>query len=339
LNKKMSCSKRSWDIAGVVCLYFVVSILLVFSNKVLLTPGSSIPAPLFVTWFQCVFTFGVIAICGYYGQGAPKDTFWGEFSTPVYNLRVAKAVMPLSIIFVGMITFNNLCLQYVEVSFYNVARSLSIVFNVVFTFLILGEKTSFLTTLTLATVVIGFFVGSDGEINFSFWGTTFGVISSMFVSLNGIYTKKILPAVDKDKWRLAFYNNVNASIMFIPLIILSGEVPIIAQHAHLLVSATYWGIMTIAGFLGFAIGIVTVMQISITSPLTHNISGTAKACVQTLLALVIWQNPTTAQALFGVFLVIFGSMWYTYQRSREMDAPKPAAPPVVDVERGVSRNN
>lgn len=40
-------------------------------------------------------------------------------------------VLPLSLVFVGMITFNNLCLQYVGVAFYNVGRSLTTVFNVV----------------------------------------------------------------------------------------------------------------------------------------------------------------------------------------------------------------
>lgn len=34
------------------------------------------------------------------------------------------------------------------------------------------------------------------------------------------------------------------------------------------------------GIMGFAIGLVTVMQVKATSPLTHNISGTAKAAVQ-----------------------------------------------------------
>jgi hypothetical protein len=38
--------------------------------------------------------------------------------------------------------------------------------------------------------------------------------------------------------------------------------------------------MIVAGFMGFAIGLVTVMQVKATSPLTHNISGTAKAAVQ-----------------------------------------------------------
>ncbi len=46
-------------------------------------------------------------------------------------------VLPLSIVFVSMIAFNNLCLKFVGVSFYYVGRSLTTVFNVFFTYVIL----------------------------------------------------------------------------------------------------------------------------------------------------------------------------------------------------------
>ena len=49
---------------------------------------------------------------------------------PVY---VCLQVMPLSVIFVSMITFNNLTLKFLGVAFYNVGRSLTTVFNVVST--------------------------------------------------------------------------------------------------------------------------------------------------------------------------------------------------------------
>lgn len=78
--------------------------------------------------------------------------------------------------------------------------------------------------------------------------------------------------------------------------------------------------MTLAGVLGFLIGIVTVMQIQHTSPLTHNISGTAKACVQTILAYLIWKNDSTLKGNIGVLLVIVGSGIYAYVRMLEMDA-------------------
>jgi GDP-fucose transporter C1 len=99
--------------------------------------------------------------------------------------------------------------------------------------------------------------------------------------------------------------------------------------------AKYWFAMTVAGFLGFAIGIVTVMQITITSPLTHNISGTAKACVQTVLALMIFDNETTVNAMLGVLMTVLGSAFYAYVRLREEEASKqqkaPAPVPLTTV--------
>ena len=102
----------------------------------------------------------------------------------------------------------------------NVARCLSIVFNVVFTYFALGKSTSLLTCSTLLVVILGFYCGIEGEVDFSFLGTVAGVLASLFVSLNSIYTTKVLPKVDNDKSLLLYYNNLNASFLFLPLIVL-----------------------------------------------------------------------------------------------------------------------
>ena len=64
-----------------------------------------------------------------------------------------------------MITFNNLCLKYVGVSFYYVGRSLTTVFNVAFTYLILGQKTSVRAILCCFIILLGFWLGVDQESN------------------------------------------------------------------------------------------------------------------------------------------------------------------------------
>jgi hypothetical protein len=82
----------------------------------------------------------------------------------------------------------------------------------------LGKPTHWQLIATLSIVILGFFLGIEGELNFSLVGTASGVISSVFVSLNSIYTSKILPVVNNDKSLLLFYNNLNACILFTPLI-------------------------------------------------------------------------------------------------------------------------
>jgi GDP-fucose transporter C1 len=225
-----------------------------------------------------------------------------------------------------MITFNNLCLQLVEVSFYNVARSLTIVFNVFLSRVFLGMESSTKTILCLGIVIVGFVMGSNGELNFSVVGTCAGVLSSLFVSLNSIFTKYVLPAVDDNHWKLTFYNNVNASFLFLPLIYVFERDTIMAASEQL-TSSAFWSAMCVAGFFGFSIGIVTVLQIKATTPLTHNISGTAKAAVQSLMAFYIWGNQPTVMGVLGIFTVLGGSLLYTFVKMNENAHPAPPPPP------------
>jgi len=324
---------------------------MVYLNKILMSnEGISIDAPLFVTWFQCVVTTLICWLAGCCGQraqnaaryapvssndngngrGIPKPSFFAQFPKAKFELAVAKQILPLSIIFVAMITFNNLCLKWVEVSFYNVARSLTIVFNVFFSRILLGQHSSPKTLTCLLFVIGGFFLGAHGELNFSVIGTSAGVLSSLFVSLNSIFTKKILPVVEDNHWRLTYYNNVNASLLFLPLIFYFEGETIQAATSNQLVSPIFWSAMGVAGFFGFSIGIVTVLQIKATSPLSHNISGTAKAALQSMMAFYLWGNTPTLMGVLGIFTVLGGSLLYTFvkmnenSKAREQQARAPA---------------
>eukprot|EP00536_Pseudo-nitzschia_multiseries_P002191 jgi/Psemu1/183038/e_gw1.29.133.1 len=315
-------------IARVVATYWFVSISMVYLNKVLMSSEAvSIEAPLFITWFQCVVTALICWIAGRISQSLQKDSskgFFAQFPKAEYNPTIGKEILPLSFIFVGMITFNNLCLKWVEVSFYNVARSLTIVFNVVLSQFILGSTTSFRTGICLAIVICGFFLGAKGEVNFTYIGTAFGICSSLFVSLNSILTKKVLPAVDNDHWRLTFYNNVNALVLFMPLIAYMETGVLYKALGNQMISPLFWAAMMVAGVFGFSIGIVTVMQIKATSPLSHNMSGTAKAAVQSMMAFYIWKNPATVMGVTGMFVVLGGSLLYTVVKMREGKKPSPS---------------
>ncbi|XP_014670767.1 PREDICTED: GDP-fucose transporter 1-like [Priapulus caudatus] len=274
-------------------------------------------APLFITWYQCVVSVALCATFGYAAKWFPNVITFPEFKI---DLTIARQVLPLSVVFVAMMTFNNLCLKYVGVAFYYVGRSLTTVFNVALTYVILKEITSVKSVLCCLTIIAGFLLGVDQENvtgTLSVIGVVFGVLASLCVSLNAIYTKKVLPCVGDNIWSLTLYNNVNASICFLPLILLSGEAAVVASFSHLR-SPTFWTLMTISGVFGFAMGYVTGFQIQVTSPLTHNISGTAKACAQTLLAVGYYKEVKSLLWWISNAVVLVGSMAYTHVRRQEM---------------------
>ncbi|CAM4952195.1 unnamed protein product [Rotaria socialis] len=149
--------------------------------------------------------------------------------------------------FVAMITFNNLTLKYLTVSFYMVGRSLTTVANVVFTYLMLGQRTTVKALGCCALIVAGFFLGIDQENALAFWFA-----------------------------------------------------------------------MTMAGLLGFSMGYVTGYQIQMTSPLTHNVSGTAKSYVQTLIAVVAYTETKTSLWWISNLFVLGGSGLFAHVRATEM---------------------
>lgn len=293
-----------------VTFYWFISITMVFVNKSLLSsPEGKIDAPLFITWFQCVVT--VIA-CYVMGElGVPN--------VPRFEIKadILKQMLPLSCIFTMMMVCNNLCLKYVEISFYQVARSLTIVFNVVFDFIVLGQRTSLPAITCCLLVVSGFLLGNQQELRWSLQGVLFGVSASFFVAMNAIFVKKKFPLVDNNPWKLTLYNNLNASLLFIPLIIGFGEPAIVLTSANI-VKAKFWSMMITGGVFGVCISFAVAAQIKYTSPLTHNVSATAKAAAQTVLGLIVYKNPITFWGGASVAVILMGSLLYTLVRRSEL---------------------
>uniref|UniRef100_A0A665TLP4 Solute carrier family 35 member C1 n=2 Tax=Echeneis naucrates TaxID=173247 RepID=A0A665TLP4_ECHNA len=312
---------RAARIAAVVALYWFISITMVFLNNYLLD-DRDLDAPLFVTFFQCAVSVMLCWIMQLLSRACPGII---DFPSVKLDQKTSREVLPLSVVFIGMITFNNLCLKFVGVAFYTVGRSLSTVFNVLLSYVILKQTTSFQALLCCGVILGGFWLGVDQEGiagSLSWSGVFFGVLASACVSLNAIYTKKVMPSVDGNIWKLSFYNNLNACVLFLPLILVFGEGGRIISFSRL-TDLSFWGMMTLGGVFGFGIGYVTGLQIKYTSPLTHNVSGTAKACVQTVIAVVY--NSSTKSPLWWTsnMMVLGGSSAYTWVKSQEMKKTPP----------------
>ncbi|KAK4292301.1 hypothetical protein Pmani_034927 [Petrolisthes manimaculis] len=320
-RREESILVKSTKIAAVVSLYWFVSITMVFVNKSLLG-GSSMgekDAPLFITWFQCVVTAASCLLLSSAARVLSKSSLSFPEVGKIETVK-AKQVLPLTIVFVMMISTNNLCLKYVGVAFYYVGRSLTTVFNVIFTYLILGQKTSMAAIMCCGVIIGGFMLGVDQENlagSLSVAGVVYGVLASASVSLNAIFTKRVLPSVDGSIWLLSYYNNVLATVLFVPLIVVTGEVPAVISIIKES-SWDFWGLMMVGGLFGFAIGYVTGLQIQVTSPLTHNVSGTAKACAQTVIATWWYSEPKSILWWVSNWTVLGGSLAYTHTKHREM---------------------
>jgi len=106
-----------FKIAVVVAAYWTVSISMVFANKYLVGERHTADISLFVSWFQCIMT--VMLVAAFKAMRGWRSENWLTLPQ-LKTILSAKPVLAMSGFFVCMLSFNNMCLKLVGVSFYQV---------------------------------------------------------------------------------------------------------------------------------------------------------------------------------------------------------------------------
>ena len=316
-EKKEPFLQKCLKIGFVVILYWITSISMVFLNKQLLgSEQLELDAPFFVTFVQCFVSVWIFQLSSFLLSLKSEEPY-----TPmVYDWEVSRKVLPLSCCFVGMITFNNLSLQDLGIAFYTIGRSLTTLFNVILSYCLLKKSTPVLALLCCVVILFGYLLGIDAENNLvvlSFRGVLFGALASFFVCLNAIYTTKTLPHVKQSLMTLGYYNNLNSCILLIPMLFISPDITSLL-HCPNLYNPYLWIIFVVVGTFGFLTGLTSSWQIQVTTPLTHNVSGTAKACAQTVMAVIFFNTPKTYMWWISNLMVLSGSFLYALIRRNAM---------------------
>jgi GDP-fucose transporter C1 len=122
--------------------------------------------------------------------------------------------------------------------------------------------------------------------------------------------------LDNNEYLLIEYNTPIAIVILAPFVWYSGEFSVFSGRRSL----RFWGMQTLTGVVGFIINVAIFLNIKYTTPLTHNLSGTIKACLQTLLAFVFFGQSEymTVMKFIGLVLVIGFSAVYASVRKSEM---------------------
>ncbi|CAG8692111.1 14190_t:CDS:2, partial [Cetraspora pellucida] len=230
---------------------------------------NSVDLPFSLLWFQVTFAVILLHI----------SAAFGLFKLPIIQKDICVGLWPLILINVLGLSFNTVCLQYVDASFYQVARALVLPFTVLFSYMFLHQKSSSMILLSCFTVCVGFFVGVSSErLTLSMLGVLFGICSSVSTALHAIIIKKSLDVVKGDTMELVYYNNLLSAIVFIPIILLAGEQkdvfalffdsdPTGLSDGKTNSSArTFFVGIIVTGFFGFLINVAGFLQIKVTSP-------------------------------------------------------------------------
>ena len=332
----MRSPRNVLKIVAVICGYWVISISMVFANKYLVGDAKTkVDLTLFVAWMQCIVAVLAVLLTRLAKYLLTFSITGGaSFSLGLARLRTREVLM-MTVTFICMLGFNNLCLKNVGVAFFQVARSTTLLFVVFFSVTLLKKPISSPIFTCCLCIAFGFMLGIDQEKlvgTFSIIGVMFGVLTSFFAALNGIFTKKAMNVIDHDPVELAFLCNVNASLLFIPVLILSGQLRAVLS-SDVLLDSTLWLFLVCTGVLGFMMAWISALQIDLTSPVTHHISANSKAVLQTIIAVIYYHHYKPILWWGSVFLVVGGALGYALLKMNE-GVKSPEQMPYVRISMG-----
>ncbi|CAH1760428.1 1135_t:CDS:2 [Entrophospora sp. SA101] len=290
-----------------VSFYLTTALVMVFVNKWVL---NSVALPFTLLFSQLVTAVILLHV----------SSLFGIVQLPKIQKDICVRVLPLIAINVLGLSFNTICLQHVDASFYQIARALVLPFTVLFTFIILKKKSSSMILLSCFIVCIGFFVGvlSEKQLAVSLLGVFYGVFSSITTALHAIVIKKSLVITKENTMDLVYYNNLLSFVCFIPLILLTGEERQIYQMSFDSLHTFLIGIV-ITGFFGFLINIAGFLQIKVTSPMSHMISSAFRGVIQTVLGATIFSDILTIGRVISIGIILLGSCLYIWIKDYESE--------------------
>ncbi|ORX90874.1 hypothetical protein K493DRAFT_265247 [Basidiobolus meristosporus CBS 931.73] len=294
-----------------VSFYVTTGLVMILTNKWVL---NVISVPITYLWAQTV-----LVVCLLHVSGA-----FNLFVIPKLKFRTCISLMPLIVINVVGLAFNTLCLQYLDVSFYQVVRSLALPFTLILSWIVLKNRCSASVNTACAVVCGGFLIGVLGELNSlntCITGIIFGVISSVTTATHAILIKKSLEVVNNNTMELVYYNTLLSAVVLVPVILLNSEIPGLfslfgSQENRAQVSTFIVGVL-ITGFFGFLSNIAGFLQIKVTTPVAHITVSTVRGILQTILAVYFFEEILTTSRICGIGIILAGSAYYTHIKDLE----------------------
>ncbi len=227
------------------------------------------------------------------------------------------------------------CLAAVDASFYQIARGLLLPFTLLLSAMFLGRpfhKIPRHTLLGCAVIITGFVIGMFADLaamTSSVKGLVLGVGSSMTTAIESVVIKKYVSKDAKNggMLQLVWISQVIALIMFLPVLVISGEINPTSMVNGLKSQAgsnTFDSALQLfspklawSGVFSFLLTIAAFLQISVTNPVTHMVVTAARGVAQSILATVFLKGESlSAERILSMGFILSGSALYGWSEDK-----------------------
>ncbi|VDM33222.1 unnamed protein product [Hydatigera taeniaeformis] len=255
--------------------------------------------PLWITFAECMVT---VAVCLIQLRSSSFSIVRSLKQGFFVSAREHSLNIKLSLAFALMIICNNLCLYYMDMSMYFVARSLAVPINLIFTYRSRSVNNCIGVLLGALLVFVGYIITLIEENLTNLLiaeGVVFGVLSSLFVVIYYQEACRLSSGNNYDiHLKQVYLNNVVCSLVTL--------IAITFTEASELMFLPYSPYCVTSSF----VGTVVLREATTHSTGRLELIGLVRSLLQTILAVVIFRVYTTGFWWVGVLLTAAGSAIY-----------------------------
>jgi len=291
-----------------VCSYIVLSAILISFNKQLLQ-RNVFPHPTALTAFHMASTS--ILLLGLY---ACNPEFFPMLKKTSARFKDAIVfVLPSGLFFAMAMYFSNQALEYSSIAFVQYCKegNVAIIF---FLSCLAGLQSITLPKLVaIAVVLIGCFLCTSGELEFSSTGFAFQMIAQFSDSSKNIIMEMLLGKTGL-KLDVLTYLAFQApfSLMWLVLWLKVDWEPAIVP-AFL----DHWPLLLINALAAFFLNLTAAMTVKHLSAMGFVMCGFAKDLLVLCSSVMVFHSPISTQQLVAFPLIMLGLFLWTYLRSKE----------------------
>mmetsp|Transcript_11631 Transcript_11631/g.34479 ORF Transcript_11631/g.34479 Transcript_11631/m.34479 type:complete len:417 (-) Transcript_11631:93-1343(-) len=244
-------------------------------------------------------------------------------TVPAPNNTFMRDMFIVGILRFVTVVAGLLSLKFVAVSFTETIKSSAPFFTVLFSWVLLRERTSFAVNLSLVPVVGGLALCSATELSFNLIGFWAAVFNNCIDCVQNVFSKKLL-TTQYTYVQLQFYTSAAALVVQLPFMLLSSswshelaassaDTAADAEAAPVAVSTLlFYLCLNGASFHLQSVSAYAVM--SVVSPVTQSVLNTLKRALLIWLSILWFGNAVTVWSAVGTATCVFGVLAYNYTR-------------------------
>jgi len=304
--------KHSLQTSAIVAclLYSVCSMLMTFSNKIVLS-SFEFKWPMLLMAYQHVFTVIFVQVAQAFGFITVEPLQW----------KLVKKWLPCNILFVAMLLSGSYALKFLSVPMLTIFKNFTTMIITGGDYFIFGQPVSNGVNASLLLMLFGSVVAAFYDLSFNrdgyLWMSFNCVVSAGYV----LYMRTAMKGTKLSEFGNVYYNNILSIPLVLPLMFMNGLDGV--------TSYPYWSdgqFIAMAFFGGLSsvgISFASFWTVRTTSPTTYSIVGALNKIPLTILGVLFFKTPINFLGGVSIVIGLAGGVVYSLCKHLEWASKNP----------------